>query len=260
MCTAVFGAIKEVNKDCRITFSTRYPEIFNGHPNLDEVVPFDRASLGKAVELGYDRVLPPARPLAVLMAECVGLRTSRRNVELPHLRAQLVRPPLLDQLPGPIIVVQPLASRWTPNKEWPAAHWIELIQLLLREFSVVEVGHRSLAAGRIHSPRFASVCESTSLLEFLSFISHADVFAGPPSGGMHVANGFEIPSVILFGGYESPKGYGYANVTPFYTSVPCAPCWLVDACPYSLKCLHAISPDAVAEAIRKAAFSAPVPH
>ena len=81
-------------------------------------------------------------------------------------------------------------------------------------------------------------------------MSQASVFAGPTSGGMHLANAFERPSVIIIGGYEGPKGYDYP-MTTFYTAVPCAPCWLGKECPHELRCHMAIEPAQVAAAVRE---------
>jgi ADP-heptose:LPS heptosyltransferase len=62
---------------------------------------------------------------------------------------------------------------------------------------------------------------------------------------MHLAAAYQIPALIIFGGYESPTGLPYPNVTPFYTPEPCAPCWLPANCPYELKCQRKILPAAV---------------
>jgi ADP-heptose:LPS heptosyltransferase len=87
-------------------------------------------------------------------------------------------------------------------------------------------------------------------------VAQGSVFVGPPSGGMHFANAYQVPSIIVFGGYEAPDGYDYPWVERFFTPVECAPCWLTTPCPYGWKCLHAIRPEQVFAAIRKAVEAA----
>ncbi len=256
MCTLVFRAILEENPGCQITFLSRFPDVFRGHPALHGVEAFLPEHRSGAIALKYDQVLPPRKSLPGLMAECVGLRKVSGGVWMPHL-AEATSPGPMENLPRPIVVLQPRASAWTPNKQWPVERWRELVKLLLASHSVVELGHESVMdAGWTHT-RFLSLCGQTSLAEFMGAIRQADVFAGPPSGGMHVASAFGVRSVILFGGYESPGGYGYATVEAFFSRVECAPCWKSDGCPHSLKCLKQIEVDSVVNRIRAAPGCSP---
>ena len=130
-----------------------------------------------------------------------------------------------------------------------AIYNVELAQRLAEKYQVIEVGnHGSLFADEdvknIHS--FAN---ETNVSEFAWLIDSADVFVGPPSGGMHLANSLSVPSVIIHGGYEAPEGYNYELVTPLYNPVECAPCWLTTQCPYNLKCMDGISVANVLEAV-----------
>ena len=104
--------------------------------------------------------------------------------------------------------------------------------------------------------RFHSFAGATTLEEFAWIISQAAVFVGPSSGGMHLANAFQVRSVIIFGGYESPEGYQYPRTQAFDSAVSCAQCWLTTPCPYKLKCLTAIHPEDVFRAVRAAALEA----
>jgi ADP-heptose:LPS heptosyltransferase len=253
MCTPIFAEIKRRNPDCHITFVSRRADFFRGHPHLDEVEPLEYGKTTDVILLDYAYTIPPPRPLVTLMAECVGLRMEASRLIPPPLR------PPQDDLKRfvagtlrPRVVIQPLASQWAPNKLWPLENWAALIRQLVEEFEVIEVGTERAFAHFDFGDHFHSFAGATDMDGFVYLIGSADAFVGPVSGGMHLANALGIPSVIIFGGYESPAGFDYQNLEAFYTPVECAPCWLKDGCPYGLKCLHAISPAAVRDAVGRA--------
>ena len=55
--------------------------MFAHNPHLDVVEPFSAAAAATAIYLHYDGALPPPRPLATMMAECVGLALSVDRLE-----------------------------------------------------------------------------------------------------------------------------------------------------------------------------------
>ncbi len=254
MCTPIFAEIKRRNPHCHITFICRHPEFFKGHPFVDEVES-DKKNRRRSLRLAYNYAVPPPRPLMTLMAECVGLKMDFNEIVPPPLEPGTEIHDAIAAITRPRVVIQPLSSRWTPNKNWPVEYWRELIKLLRAEYSVIEVGTESPFPAGEFGARFYSFAGQTDLSGFAHIISQADVFIGPSSGGMHLANAYKIKSVILFGGYESPEGYRYPRTETFYTPVPCAPCWLTSDCPYALKCLRAIEPPAVFKAVQRMLIS-----
>jgi ADP-heptose:LPS heptosyltransferase len=258
MCTPIFREIRRLNPGCHLIFVSRYPEMFQGNPSLNAVEFFPTSSFKNAICLRYQTVLPPPRPLITLLAECVGLSMASNRLDppvvapTPDLRARIAA------IPGPRIVVQPQASHWTPNKQWPIESWRELLKLLLERFEVIEVGKQSLFNDLDLGLRFHKLAGETSMADFAWVVSQASVFIGPLSGGMHLANAFQVPMVVIIGGYEGPEGYKYPWVECFYSPVHCAPCWLTTPCPHELKCLRAIKPEQVFNAVMKAI--APVPE
>jgi len=260
MCTPIFREIKRLNPRCHLTFLSRYPEMFASNPHLDEVERFSPEATADGLYLQYNVVLPPPRPLITLMAECVGLTLSSNQLEPPRVEPSADLQARVARIVRPRVVIQPQASQWTPNKQWPASSWKRLVEMLVEHVEVVEAGTHPYFAGQEFGPRFHSLAGTTTMAEFGWVVSQATVFVGPPSGGMHFANAFQIPSVIILGGYEAPDGYDYPWVQRFFTPVDCAPCWLTTPCPYQLECLHAIQPEKVFEAVLKAveASAAPV--
>jgi len=259
MCTPVFREIRRRNPACHLTFICRHPDLFRDHPALDAIVPFDKKALLNAVPLTYGWVVPPPRPLITLLGECVGFSFFDNQLDPPTVEPSAEIQHRFAALSRPAVVVQPLASRWTPNKVWPKELWAELVRCLLRDYDVVEVGTEALFAKDELGPGFHSWAGTTSLKDFVWLVSQATVFIGPPSGGMHLANAFRVPSAILYGGYEAPEGHRYPRTRAFYRAVPCAPCWLREDCPYHLKCLRMIAVSDVEAAIHALANSPRVP-
>lgn len=254
MCSAVLREIKRRNPSCHITFFTRRPDFFRHLPYLDavEAAEAEKSSSAWCLGYGHGRKVPRERPIISLMGECAGLVMRTTQIDPPRVDVSKEFGARIAAIPSPRIVVQPRASEWTPNKNWPLDYWLQLVKLLTEKFSVIEVGmERTLPAGKL-GPRFHSFAGQTSLSELACVISQAAAFVGPVSGGMHLANAFEIPSVIIIGGYESPNGHQYPRSTVFYSPVPCAPCWLATKCPHELKCLKLIEPALVFEAVCRA--------
>ena len=256
MCLPVFEEIKRRNPSCRITFMTRHPDFFKGHPAIDEVLQGGPDSPG--LRLVYHHALPPPRPLMTLMAECVGMEASFDRIHPPPVTPSEKIRDRIDAICAPFIAVQPLASNWTTNKSWPLEYWRSVIQALGASHLVVEVGNRPAFAPGDFDGNFLSLAGETGLADFAYLISRSRLFIGSSSGGMHVANAYNVDSVIVFGGYEAPEGYNYPRTTAFYSPVPCAPCWR-RTCPYDLKCLRAITPDQVIAAAERMLSSHPGP-
>ena len=252
MCTPIFREIRRLNPRCHITFLSRHQDVFERNPHLSAVERFTPAAAANAIYLQYNLVLPPPRPLVTLMAECVGLNLSASHLEPPIIDPSGSIQARIAEVPEPRILIQPQASRWTPNKQWPFASWTRLVEMLVERYHVIEVGTQSMFPQQQFGPRFHSFAGETTMQDFIWMISQAAVFVGPVSGGMHIANAYKIPSVVLFGGYEAPDGFDYPFAHRFFTPVDCAPCWLTTPCPFELKCLHAIHPDAVSRAVVRA--------
>ena len=127
-----------------------------------------------------------------------------------------------------------------PVKNWPEANWLELIQNLKDKFSIIQLGNDS-------EPRFDNVIRCAgklSMRESAAILSNANYFIGPDSLLMHIANGLNIQSVIIFGGSRSVNCFGYSENTNLSNNPECSPCWIHSTdgkCNESLKCLHNIS-------------------
>ena len=124
-------------------------------------------------------------------------------------------------------------------KNWPEENWLELIQNLKVNFSIIQLGdEREPTFECVH--RYAG---KLSLRESAAILSNANYFIGPDSLLMHIANGLNIQSVIIFGGSRSVNCFGYPESTNLSNNPECSPCWIHSTegkCNESLKCLHNI--------------------
>jgi ADP-heptose:LPS heptosyltransferase len=126
-----------------------------------------------------------------------------------------------------------------PVKNWPEANWLELIQNLKDKFSIIQLGD-DLEPGFDNVIRYAG---KFSMRESAAMLSLADFFIGPDSLLMHIANGLNIQSIIIFGGSRSINCFGYPENTNLSNNPECSPCWIHSTdgkCNESLKCLHNI--------------------
>ena len=82
-----------------------------------------------------------------------------------------------------------------PVKNWSESNWSKLIQNLKDNYSIIQLGDD-------REPTFEGVHQyagKLSMRESAAILSKANLFIGPDSLLMHVANGLNIPSVIIFG-------------------------------------------------------------
>lgn len=229
----------------RVTFHSRFAEVLKRASSTIHVVPYDAGTLPKgSTGLGY--VGRTQQSINEQMAARLGLVPDTYPIPLPSF--PVGTPGGGYPRAGTIIVIQPVASAWTPNKQWPQAYWTKLVESLPADATVVELGQSPFFNTPPRHPHFVSLAGSTSISDYIAAISHASVFVGPPSSGMHVAHAYGIPSVIMVGGYEAPV-YPYPRAIQLHTEMPCSPCWLCTACPHDRACLRKITPEVALDAI-----------
>jgi len=139
---------------------------------------------------------------------------------------------------------KPILAICTKSKEsvknWPETNWSELIQNLKYKFSIIQLGDEK-------EPIFEGVnryAGKLSMRESAAILSKANLFIGPDSLLMHVANGLNIPSVIIFGGSRPVDCFGYDGNVNLFSRTNCSPCWIhegYESCNEDMKCMKDIS-------------------
>jgi len=128
-----------------------------------------------------------------------------------------------------------------PVKNWSTEYWSDLISGLLPNYFIVQLGDKN-------EPKFEGVTRyagELSMRESAAMLSQTDHFIGPDSLLMHMANGLEIPSTIIFGGSRPVGCFGYEQNNNLITTPECSPCWIhegYETCHHNLKCLSEITP------------------
>ena len=245
MIWGVLQTFAESRQAAKITFHSRFAEVLKRVPSAVGVTPYDVAKLPPgSTGLGY--VSKSQLSINEQMAARLGLVPDEYPIPLPVQSSN--SPGGAYPSGGTIIVIQPVASAWTPNKQWPEASWTQLVESLPPDATVVEVGQKGFFTTPPRHPKFISIAGVTSVEDYMAAISRATVFVGPPSSGMHVAHAYGVRSVVIVGGYEAPV-YPYPRAIQLHTDMPCSPCWLRTACPYDKACLRKISTGTVREAV-----------
>ena len=140
---------------------------------------------------------------------------------------------------------KPMLAICTKSKElvknWPEENWLGLIQKIKEKFSIFQLGDS-------REPVFDGVLSyagKLSMRESAALLSHASYFIGPDSLLMHIANGLNIPSTIIFGGSRPVECFGYSENINLRNTPPCSPCWIhkgYESCDQNMLCMHSIIP------------------
>ena len=80
--------------------------------------------------------------------------------------------------------------------------------------------------------------------ESAAILSKALYFIGPNSLLMHIANGLNIPSTIIFGGSRPVSCFGYSENINLHSTPEGSPCWMhqgYESCGHDFMCMTAIS-------------------
>ncbi len=249
MCTPALRAARQANPHGRIRFYTNFPELVEGLPYIDEVLP-DAARPPGNIYLDYLKTVPTTVHIARLLGDRIGVNVTDVQPDCV-IDGALVEAyqNAWRHLPRPWVIALRRASRFTPNKDWPEARWDELVARVAANATLIEIGDAPEAPSPVPVGAYIDLRGRTTLAQLAAAVSAADIHVGPVSGPMHIAGAAGTPTVVIIGGYEHPVNAHYEGNVEFYTQVPCAPCWLRTPCPFDVKCLHAIGVGAVFDAI-----------
>jgi hypothetical protein len=140
------------------------------------------------------------------------------------------------------------AASKEPVKTWPKGNWQALLPLLLEIGDVVQLGD-DREPELVGVKRFAG---KLTIRESAAVLAQTDLHIGPDSLLMHMANGVDVPAVILMGGSRPEECLGYADNINLTSTPDCSPCWIhqgYETCMHEVECMSALTVEAVLEAV-----------
>jgi len=162
-----------------------------------------------------------------------------------------------EQLPeGSVVTINPGAA-YGSAKRWYPERFAAVGDFLAREYGMhvvliggpgeVEIGNDIAAAIQAPVHNFVG---KTSVRQMMSLIDVASLMVTNDSGPMHIAAGFNVPIVAIFGSTNhtttSPFSNNYRIVRH---PVECSPCMLRE-CPIDHRCMDRVKVDDVIEAVQ----------
>lgn len=161
-------------------------------------------------------------------------------------------------------VVMVVGSR-LPIKRWFADGWSQVAQAIVAQTSLgivllgraEELEDSGAVAEGLPPERVLDLTGQRALVSIPSLVRGASALIGLDSGLSHMAASFAVPTVVLFSGFAEIRVW--APVGPrtivLRTDTECAPCLLPadTLCQHERRCMSAITPAMVLEALREVA-------
>lgn len=152
---------------------------------------------------------------------------------------------------GRVLIEPGLKAGASPNKAWGAARWRALAACLRaaghRVARFAEAGEATGADPGSVDADGVEVIRARSFRQAAAVLAHAHAAALPEGGLHHAAAALGTPTVVLFGGYISPRQTGYAHQVNLFTGGE--PCGATRPCAHCRAAMARIDPEAVATAL-----------
>ena len=240
---------------------SEYPDVWQHNDDPDLILPWDRRHARWADLLrwnivfpyytryvaGADRDVPPPRHILTMMCELAGVvgPIARK----PHLTLTDEERAAGAPAAGRVLIQSGgLAARFPMRtKQWGAERFQAVVDALKHEYEFVQVGSPD-------DPPLDGAFDlrgRTPLRTAAALMTHALAYVGQVGMLMHLARAVDCRAVIVYGGRELPAQTGYSCNENLYAPVPCSPCWRLNTCPYAMACMREITPDVVADALRR---------
>lgn len=148
------------------------------------------------------------------------------------------------QYAGRVIVEPHIKGAASPNKQWGWLRWNKLAWLLAqRGIRVTQIGAPGVAL-----LEGVECIETPSLRHAAAVIAVARAVVVPEGGLHHTAAVFNVPAVVIYGGFISPEVTGYAGQVPLFVKTDEHPlgCGWRTPCAHCAKAMASITPEAVA--------------
>lgn len=184
---SVCPALKKKYPGCKIIFTTECPEVLQGNPYIDKIIPEEQLS-ERLFQVFYNLDLVyeyrPYTPIIEAYADAVGVKVEDCKNHLIHKDFQV----------DPGIVIHAGKTNWV-GRDWPLENFAAIAQKFIDEGEKVTCigrGGDGLVPGN-------DMRGKTSIPEMAGIIKNAKLFIGIDSLPMHIAQTFDVPGICFFG-------------------------------------------------------------
>jgi ADP-heptose:LPS heptosyltransferase len=140
-------------------------------------------------------------------------------------------------------------------KTWSKSGWERLLELIEAEFPHFAIVQLGLDDEPLFGKNIIRLAGKLPIRDSVALQSLAQLHVGCVSFLMHTARAVNVPSVIIYGGRETPRNSGYDLNENIYSNTHCSPCWLHDSlgdvCSYDIHCMNEITPQRVIISIKQ---------
>ena len=245
----VIRCIKEQYPELRINCITPHPELLRLDPNIDLI---NQPETFYSFDSTYwELIVRKEKSQNIIEHSLLKLGIEKYDYKAVYYLSEEEKEwakQEIREFEKPLLVISTKSKE--PVKNWPKENWLVITKNLKDNCSIIHLGDdKEPIFNGTH--RYAG---KLSMRESAAILSKADYFIGPDSLLMHIANGLDIPSTIIFGGSRPVSCFGYAENINLASCPKCSPCWIHDGyqtCNENLKCLQEISVTQVISSINQ---------
>ncbi len=239
----VIRCLKEQYPELRINCITPHPELIRLDPHIDSIN--QKETFYSFDSTYWELIVRKEKSQNIIEHNMLRLGIEQYDYKASYYLSEKEKEwakQETSQFDKPILAICTKSKE--PVKNWPISNWVELIKNLKNNFSIIQFGDKN-------EPKFFDVTRYAGKLpmrESAAILSKASSFIGPDSLLMHIANGLDIPSIIIFGGSRPVRCFGYSENVNISSSPECSPCWIhegYEVCTHNIKCMDTITSDKV---------------
>lgn len=253
MVTTVAREIKKRNPGAHIRVRGSMPELFNNNPDVSEFIPRPRKTryfqrLFFMVRNGYG--FPWKRHVLHYCCKAYGIRTGieLKSYIYPSNEDYAWATRVVEKFKGKKVILisrEAGTSHYRDKKRWPADHWGILIEKLIKEYVVMDVGKSALRRFSFEDENWTDWIDQTSIHQLAALMEKSHLLIGPPSGLVHLASHCALKTLVIAGGSEPGTATQYPNAEFLDNLPPCHNCFLGPPCDKNIQCMRDISPERV---------------
>ena len=236
----VIRCIKEQYPELRINCITPHPELIRLDPHIDSIN--QKEAFYSFDSTYWELIVRKEKSQNIIEHNMLRLGIEQYDYKADYYLSEEEKEwakHKTSQFDKPILAICTKSKE--PVKNWSISNWLELIENLKSNFSIIQLGdNREPSFENVH--RYGG---KLSMRESAAILSKAKYFIGPDSLLMHIANGLNIPSTIIFGGSRPVGCFGYSENLNLSSTPECSPCWIhegYESCGHDFMCMNLIMP------------------